>query len=144
MTKSRKSHKRKVIEAAGGIVTRLYQGNLQVAVIHRPKYDDWTLPKGWREKGESWSETALREVKEEINCKVKMKEFAGCTCYKVGSAPKIVLFWHMDLVKEGEFDPSGETDQLVWVEIGDARLRLSYAGEIHLIDSWFPGFVEEE
>ena len=144
MIKSRKSKKWEVIEAAGGIVTRLDQGKQRVALIHRPKYDDWTLPKGWREKGETWSDAALREVREETNCTVMMKEFAGCTSYNVGIVPKIVLFWHMDLVKEGEFDSSGETDQLVWVEIDEARLRLSYEGEIHLIDSWFPGFVEEE
>ncbi len=144
MIKSRKSNKLEVIEAAGGIVTRLDEGKQLVALIHRPKYDDWTLPKGWLEKGESWSEAALREVREETNCTVVMKEFAGCTSYDVGHVPKVVLFWHMELLKDGEFDSSGETDQLVWVEIDEARLRLSYEGEIELIDNWFSGFLEEE
>ena len=138
MTKSHKSKKRKVIEAAGGIITKPDRGKQLVALIHRPKYDDWTLPKGFREKGEAWSETALREVREETNCKVKLEEFAGCTCYEVANVPKVVLFWNMTLLKEGEFDPSGETDQLVWIEIAKVKKRLSYEGEIQLVESLFP------
>lgn len=145
MAKSRKSGKRKVIEASGGILTRLHQGENLVALVHRPKYDDWTLPKGWREKGESWSEAALREVQEETNCKAKLKEFAGCTCYNVGNVPKVVLYWHMALKKEVEFDPSGETDQLIWVDINEAIKRLSYRNEIELLrDGWPHENVEDQ
>ena len=145
MAKSGKSSKRDVIEAAGGLLTRDHQGKTQVALIHRSRYDDWALPKGRRERGESWSKAALREVREETNCKAELKEFVGCTCYEVGGMPKVVLFWHMALVKEKEFDPSGETDQLIWLEIDEARSRLSYSNERRLLGvGWTGDNVEEE
>lgn len=135
MAKSKKLDRMKVIEAAGGVLTQRRSGETVVALIHRPQYDDWTLPKGWREKGESWSEAAVREVREETNCKVTMKKFVGCTSYEVGKNPKIVLYWHMELVKEGEFDPSGETDQLIWVSMEKASSQLSYDNESRLVES---------
>ncbi len=133
MAKSGKSGKRDVIEAAGGVLTRDHQGKTLVALIHRSRYDDWTFPKGWRERGESWSKAALREVKEETNCKATLKQFVGCSCYVVEGMPKVVLFWHMTLVKEKEFDTSGETDRLIWLEIDEARSRLSYSNESRLL-----------
>ena len=98
-----------IYEAAGGILWRKTPAGRQLAVVHRPHYDDWTLPKGWREKGESMVEAAVREVQEETNCKVRLGTFAGCSCYPVEDVPKIVLFWHMELVKERKFKPNEET-----------------------------------
>ena len=61
-----------VIEAAGGIVWRNQDRKNHLIIIHRPKYDDWTLPKGKRDPGEHWQETALREVFEETSCVTKL------------------------------------------------------------------------
>jgi len=110
---------------------------LLIALVHRDHYDDWTLPKGCREKGETWEKTAVREVSEETNCKVKLKKFAGCTSYTVDSVPKVVLFWHLDLLKERSFKENDETDRLLWLSKDEALAKISYANERHLIDKYW-------
>jgi len=80
-----------VIQAAGGLVWRQGEKGKEIAVIHRPRYDDWTLPKGKLRKKETWQQAALREILEEIGCLVRVGDFAGCTCYKFGGIPKVVL-----------------------------------------------------
>ena len=70
-------------------------GTAELAVIHRPKYDDWSLPKGKLKPGEGFREAALREVEEETGCRARLLLFAGITFYFVSRRPKVVLFWHM-------------------------------------------------
>jgi 8-oxo-dGTP pyrophosphatase MutT (NUDIX family) len=67
--KSRKKdkHKSSVIQAGGGLVWRESRAGREIAIIHRPRYDDWTFPKGKLHKGETWEQAALREVEEETN-----------------------------------------------------------------------------
>ena len=122
-----------VIQAAGGLLWRKSQHGRQIAVVHRSRYDDWALPKGWREKGESFLEAAVREVVEETNCRLDVGEFAGCSCYVVKSIPKIVLFWNMSLVADCSFIPNEEVDELVWLTVPEAMKRLSYSGERALL-----------
>ncbi len=123
----------RVIEAAGGVVWRGEPGAGEVAVIHRPHHADWSFPKGKRKRGESWQETALREVLEETACRVEIDRFAGGTFYAVGEHPKVVLYWHMRAVEEGPFEPNDEVDRLVWLTPAAARQRLSRAGERRLL-----------
>ena len=123
----------KVIEAAGGLLWQETPKGFKVAIIHRPKYDDWTLPKGKREVGESWQETALREVYEETSCKAKLGSFAGGIIYLVDAVPKIVLFWHMSIVMKKEFTPNKEIDKCEWLLPEIAITKLNYPDERGLL-----------
>lgn len=131
---AKKIVRRGVIEAAGGLVWRESPRGRELAVIHRPRYDDWTLPKGWLEEGESWSEAALREVAEETNLKVRLGDFAGCVSYTVDNVPKIVLYWHMELMEAPAYEPNDETDVLVWLTAEETQSKLTYAGEQALVN----------
>ena len=129
MSAAKKRNKSDVIQAAGGLVWRKVDGDRQIAVVHRPRYDDWSFPKGIAEKGESWERAALREVGEETGCKARLMDFVGCNCYQVGGRPKIVLFWQMNLVKEGFYPLHKEVDRLVWLSPDEALGLLSYENE---------------
>jgi 8-oxo-dGTP pyrophosphatase MutT (NUDIX family) len=122
-----------VIQAAGGLIWRTTSDGKQLAIIHRPKHDDWTLPKGKLEPGESWKQAALREVREETGCEVEITDFAGCVCYTQKVVPKIVLYWNMKLVAECHFQANKEVDQLRWLKIDEALTLLDYQGERELI-----------
>ena len=118
-----------VIEAAGGLLWRKSPEGRQIAIVHRSRYDDWTLPKGWREKGEKFIEAALREVTEETNCQVESGEFAGSTSYVVDGVPKIVLFWHMNLTEDCGFKMNSEVDLMAWLSVEEALEKMDYADE---------------
>ncbi len=123
----------KVIEAAGGILWRRSGDVAELAVIHRQRHQDWSLPKGKRDSGESWQETALREVWEETACRAEMERFAGGTIYTVRERPKVVLFWHMAVTEEGRFEVNDEVDRLEWLTPEAALERLSYDTECELL-----------
>jgi 8-oxo-dGTP diphosphatase len=119
-----------VIPAAGGIVWRNSPRGREVAIVHRPKYDDWTLPKGKMADGETWQDCAVREVEEETGLEVKIGEFAGGCTYLTKRAPKIVLYWHMEVEGETKFaGENEEVDALEWLSADDARKRLSHRRE---------------
>ena len=92
-----------VIEAAGGVIWRETGRGRDMALIHRARYDDWTLPKGKLEAGERWQEGALREIKEETGCDVEIVSFAGAVGYTVKGVAKVVLFWNMKAAGECAF-----------------------------------------
>jgi 8-oxo-dGTP diphosphatase len=122
-----------VIQAAGGLVWLDSQKGRQICIIYRSRYKDWTLPKGKLQSGEHWFEAALREAQEETGCEVKIEDYCGCTSYLVGGNPKVVLFWHMSVVSEGEFKPTKEIDRIEWVSSDTARIKLTYAEERDLL-----------
>lgn len=105
----------------------------EVAVIHRPKYDDWTLPKGKLKKDESWEDGAVREIEEETGCEVELESFVGSISYLVGDRPKIVLYWNASLISEGKFKANDEVDQLIWLPGQDAAKHIHYEGEKALV-----------
>ncbi len=123
----------RVIEAAGGILWRRSGELAELAVIHRSRHRDWSLPKGKRDRGESWQETALREVLEETACGAEIERFAGGTIYTVNRRPKVVLFWHMRVAEEGRFEPNDEVDRLEWLTPRAALERLDYETERDLL-----------
>lgn len=123
-----------VIRAAGGLVWRLSSGKHVIAVIHRPRYDDWALPKGKVQEGEDWEVAATREVEEETGCKTRLGSFAGSLSYQVKSKPKVVLFWNMYPMAECEFQPSAEVDQVLWLTVEAALKRLDYPAERNLLE----------
>jgi len=124
---------RKIIYAAGGIVWRNAPSGREVLLILRPKNQDWTLPKGHIEKGESWDVAALREVKEETGYDTVITGFAGFTAYNAKSKPKVVLYWHMEPSGECEFQPNHEVSHYEWVSAYDAIDRLTYEKDKSLL-----------
>lgn len=119
----------KTVLAAGGILRRNGPNGPLLAVVHRPKYDDWSLPKGKTEPGETLELTALREVEEETACRAIIAAPAGTVSYEEGGRAKTVHYWIMDLVDEGAFTPGREVDRLLWVTPQDALILLHYPSE---------------
>ncbi len=111
------------VHAAGGVVLR--EG--RVAVVHRPKYDDWSLPKGKLDPGESWEDAALREVEEETGlvCRL-LRELPDDRYTDVKGRPKRVRWWLMEVVEEPRFTPNDEVDELRWPVLEEALHLLSY------------------
>jgi 8-oxo-dGTP pyrophosphatase MutT (NUDIX family) len=116
-----------VMRAAGGVVVRNSRSDgLEIAVIHRPEYDDWTLPKGKIEPDETPEDCALREVREETGFRCDLKRPLGCTAYvDRRGRDKIACYWIME-VRGGRFKPGIEVDRLLWLPVEDAVKRLTY------------------
>lgn len=124
----------KLIIAAGGIVEKQTPRGIMIAVILRDRYgEEWALPKGKQEAGESLEETALREVNEETGCQTVITSFAGTSFYHHGKAPKAVFFWKMAVAEEGRFTPSSEVKKLEWLPPRQALLRLTHQEERKLV-----------
>jgi 8-oxo-dGTP diphosphatase len=112
------------IEAAGGLLWRLDGDQPVVAVVHRPKYDDWSLPKGKLRRGEHVLLGALREVEEETGWTGVLGRPLGETRYLKDGAPKRVRYWAMRATG-GAFAAGDEVDQLRWILAGDAAACLA-------------------
>ena len=127
---------RDVVRAAGGIVVRAGDsGGWEVAVVHRPEHLDWTLPKGKVEIGESPTECALREVREETGYGCHLGRFVGEVEYldRRGRV-KVVSYWLMQPV-DGAFEPTAEIDELRWPPLAVAARLLSYSHDRDLLES---------
>jgi 8-oxo-dGTP diphosphatase len=123
-----------VIRLAGGILWRELPEGLRLAVIHRPRQGDWSLPKGRVDPKESWEEAALREVDEETACEAEITSFAGATVYVPRRTPRLVLYWNMSLRRERPFEPNAEVDELVWLTAPGAVARLDHETERRLVE----------
>lgn len=123
-----------VVKGAGGVVCREgTSGKTEIVLVHRPAYDDWTLPKGKVDSDETPEECALREVKEETGFRCELKRPVGCTAYvDRRGRNKVVCYWVMEVVS-GRFRPGGEVDRMAWLPIADAMKRLTYARDKALI-----------
>jgi 8-oxo-dGTP diphosphatase len=111
------------VRAAGGV---LVNGRGEVAVIYRPKYGDWTFPKGKLEPGESWEDAAVREVEEETGYRCKREDELGSVSYlDRHGRPKRVRYWRMR-VRDGDFSPNREVSDLHWLSPSRAAGRLSF------------------
>jgi 8-oxo-(d)GTP phosphatase len=118
-----------IIRAAGGILWRSGRRGQRVAVIHRPRQDDWTLPKGKLEVGEAWQAAALREVHEETGCTARLGAFAGASCYDIKRGLKMVLYWHMEVACQSHLERLHEFDEVRWLTPDDALATLDHARE---------------
>ena len=118
------------VRAAGGLVVR----DEKVLLVHRPKYDDWSFPKGKCEAGESDEACALREVAEETGLRCELLEEIGETSYVDGKdRPKVVRYWRMRALS-GEFVPHEEVDEIRWETIERAADLLTWPRDLPLLE----------
>jgi 8-oxo-dGTP diphosphatase len=126
-----------LVHAAGGVVWRHGPTDeREVLVVHRPKYDDWSLPKGKRDPGETDEECALREVEEETGLRCELgPELASTSYVDANGRPKEVRYWVMRVI-DGSFTPSEEIDELRWLSVDRARNVLTYDRDSAVLDDF--------
>lgn len=120
------------ILAAGGLVLKTIDDVIHTVVIHRPKYDDWSIPKGKVDPGETLQETALREVFEETFLECRLGE--PLTTQYYADQNKTVHYWVMHVVFDHGFVPHEEIDQMQWVSLDRALEILDYEQDMRLIE----------
>lgn len=135
------------IRAAGGLLWRRAsdpsgEANVEVALVHRPQYDDWSIPKGKLAPGESEVEGAVREVFEETGYRVRLGRPLGEVRYEkktvLGSKPKVVRYWAME-ASGGSFSATKEVDELRWLSLAEAEKLLTHDRDRELLDKFVRG-----
>lgn len=134
-----------MVEAAGGVVWRRADGKdgkdgkdgeIEALLVHRPRYDDWSLPKGKLDPGETHEAAALREVEEETGLRCRLGPELSSASYRDGAdRPKVVRYWAMTVLG-GEFEPNSEVDKVRWLRLGKAAQRLTYAHDVVVLKSF--------
>lgn len=123
------------VRAAGGLVVRQRARGVEVLVVHRAQYDDWTFPKGKLEPGESDEECAVREVEEETGLRCELGDELPSTSYTDGlGRAKRVRYWRMRVVA-GELAFVHEVDHARWLMIDEAASTLTYPRDVTLLDA---------
>lgn len=113
---------------------------VEVVVVHRPKYDDWSLPKGKCGPDESDEACALREVQEETGFHVRLGEELSVASYVDRKGrPKRVRYWTMTLAGDDDFVPNDEVDRICWCSPAEAAGLLSYDVDRRVLASFVPG-----
>jgi 8-oxo-(d)GTP phosphatase len=132
------------IHAAGAVLWRRGADGVEVALVHRPRYDDWSLPKGKRMDREHVLITAVREVWEETGVRAVLGRRLASTSYVVDGRPKRVDYWAARHAgppgpAEAGFTPGHEVDEVAWLDPAAARGRLSYPHDVEVLDSFTAG-----
>ena len=122
------------VKASGGVVWRRAGDRIEVVVVHRPRYDDWSLPKGKLDKDESWEQAALREVDEEVGLACRLgQELPPVSYTDHKGRAKVVRYWLMEPEAEPAFEPNDEVDDMRWLDFGAAAALLSYPHDAELV-----------
>ena len=122
------------IQAAGGVVMRKGPEETEIAVVHRPRYDDWSFPKGKLDPGETFEEAALREVREETGLTCRLGPELAFAHYDDNKGrPKIVRYWLMAVIEDPGFEPNDEVDELRWLTPSQAADLLTYSRDRKLV-----------
>jgi 8-oxo-dGTP diphosphatase len=125
----------KLVRAAGGLVWRDGPDGVEVVLVHRPAYDDWSFPKGKLNHGESELDAALREVEEEIGVRGEVGSEIGSITYVDGRGrPKTVRYWEMRVADGDVLAAANEVDDARWVPLEKASVMLTYDHDRRLLD----------
>jgi len=127
----------KIVLAAGGVLWRpgYRESAAEIAVIHRPRYDDWSLPKGKVDPGETEPVTAVREVFEETGHHVQLGRRIATVNYPIEQRTKKVQYWSARSLG-GSFAPNNEVDDLLWLPAPAAIKKVSYAYDRKVLRRW--------
>ncbi|KAB2348421.1 NUDIX hydrolase [Actinomadura rudentiformis] len=140
-----------VIRAAGAVLWRDGPDGTEVALIHRPKYDDWSFPKGKLKNGEHALRAAVREVEEETGVVPRLGRRLPTSSYPKDGKTKRVDYWTARAASptsptsptsadaDAPFTPNDEVDRLEWLPIADAYERLSYSHDVDLLREFEAG-----
>jgi 8-oxo-dGTP diphosphatase len=123
----------KLVGVAGGIVWRDMAAGPRLAVVHRARRGDWSLPKGRLDRGETWRDAACREIAEETGCDVRLERFAGAKLYVARDEPKLILYWHARVVRLGGRPDDEEIDEVAWLSRREALDRLDHESDRRLL-----------
>ena len=125
------------VTANGGVVWRQGDDGPEVLLVHRPKYDDWTFPKGKNEPREDDEACAVREVEEETGLRCALGRELPMTTYhdSLGRA-KQVRYWVMTVESSQPREPDDEVDASEWLAVDAARERLSYGRDLPVLDAF--------
>jgi len=130
------------IRASGGVVLRDGPNGPEVLIVHRPRYDDWSLPKGKREAGETDEQCAVREVEEETGVRCELdRELLPQKYVDRKGRPKVVRYWLMRPKATREFVPNHEIDQVRWVALAEVAQALTYSGDRDQLANVPPAFT---
>ena len=123
------------VKASGGVVWRRGgKGGNEVVVVHRPRYDDWSLPKGKLDPGERWEDAALREVEEEVGLRCTLGDELPPVSYRDNKGrEKVVRYWLMEPLDGTAFEPNDEVDEMRWLTLEEAVALLSYPHDAELV-----------
>lgn len=126
-----------VVRASGGVILRRREGALETVLVHRPKYDDLTFPKGKARDGEPDEDTALREIEEETGLRCELgPELVSTSYVDPQGRPKRVRYW---LARSGgapsAFEPDDEVDHVEWFDVAAAERRLTYDRDRAVLDA---------
>lgn len=130
-----KSRPPRRIKAAGAVLWRRTPDGLRIAVVHRPRYDDWSLPKGKLDPGETLLEAAVREVVEETGYRAILGRRLHTVRYPVAAGDKSVIYFSA-VAGEGTFHPNKEVDELRWLGVDEAETVLSYRADVDVLRSF--------
>jgi len=127
----------RVVRAGGGVVWRHGPGGLEVLLIHRPRYGDWSFPKGKADRGETDEEAARREVEEEVGLRLVLGPELESTRYRDSKGRrKIVRYWAMELPYGGEEPFAGDgVDEVRWADFDEAGQYLTWERDLVVLDS---------
>jgi 8-oxo-dGTP diphosphatase len=111
------------------------EGEIEVLLVHRHRYDDWSLPKGKLEEGEALISCAYREVLEETGLSIKLGPFVGVVEYYVPDGLKQVSYWSASLIEDkSSFHPNEEVDQIIWLDLESAAFKATRESDKEILE----------